>query len=194
MDTIVVRRWVRWWGTFIGFPLAGVAARAAVGDIDTAGAAAIGGLVAGTVLGAVQVAIGGIGAGERVAWVAASAAGFTAGLTVGAVAVDFRTDASSLAVVGLASGAGVGLAQALSVPMRPRDRVAWALATPLLWAGAWLITSQVIVDADRHHAVFGSSGAAAASALAGVLFARREPRSRAERGAGSPVASGRTGA
>ena len=33
------------------------------------------------------------------------------------------------------------------------DRVLWAVATPVLWAGGWLITSQVIVDADRQHAV-----------------------------------------
>ena len=41
------KRWARWLGTFVGFPLAGVAARAVAGDIDTAGAAAMGGLVGG---------------------------------------------------------------------------------------------------------------------------------------------------
>ena len=59
--------------------------------------------------------------------------------------------------------------------MRRVDRVLWAVATPLLWAGGWLITSQVIVDADRQHALFGSSGALAVSALAGVLYATARP-------------------
>jgi hypothetical protein len=43
-----------------------------------------------------------------------------------------------------------------------------------LWAAGWLITSQVIVDADSQHALFGSSGALVVSAVAGVLHARRE--------------------
>ena len=59
-------------------------------------------------------------------------------------------------------------------PGRLLDRALWTLATPVLWAGGWLITSQVIVDADRQHAVFGASGALAVSALAGVLYALRQ--------------------
>jgi hypothetical protein len=173
-NTTTVRRWVRWLGTFVGFPLAGVAARLAVGDIDTAGAAAVGGLVGGAVLGAVQVAIAGIEAADRVRWVGATAAGFGVGLAVGAAAVGYDTDPASLATMGFVTGAGVGLAQALAVRMRLLDRLAWAAATPILWAGAWLITSQVIVDADRHHAIFGLPSGAAASALAGILFARRQ--------------------
>ena len=75
--------------------------------------------------------------------------------------------------MGAVSGAAVGLGQALAVPMRRIDRFLWAAATPVLWAGGWFVTSQVIVDADRHHAVFGSSGALAVSAVAGVLYAMR---------------------
>lgn len=55
------KRWARWLGTFVGFPLAGVAARAVSGNIDALGAAAIGGLIGGVVLGTVQAVIGGIG-------------------------------------------------------------------------------------------------------------------------------------
>ncbi len=75
--------------------------------------------------------------------------------------------------MGAITGAAVGLAQAISVPMQRVDRLAWALATPALWATGWSITSQVIVDADRHHAVFGSSGALVVSALAGLLHIAR---------------------
>jgi hypothetical protein len=157
------KRWGRWVGTFVGFPLAGVAARALAGNIDAAGAAALGGVAGGAVLGAVQAGIGGIDAHDRARW-------------IGATAVGYRTDAASLAAMGAISGAGVGLAQALSIQMRRLDRFLWAAATPILWAGGWLITSQVITDADRQHAVFGASGALTVSALAGVLYAVRVRR------------------
>lgn len=173
MDRDTMRRWGRWVGTFVGFPLAGVAARAVVGDVDAAGAAAAGGLVGGAVLGAVQAAIGGLPAETRARWVAGTAVGLGAGLGVGAAAVGYRTDATSLVVMGALSGALVGAAQAAALVGPTVDRVLWALATPVLWAGGWLVTSQVIVDADRHHAVFGSSGALLVSLLAGVLVARR---------------------
>jgi uncharacterized membrane protein YjfL (UPF0719 family) len=86
--------------------------------------------------------------------------------------VDFRTDAASLVVMGALCGVAVGLAQALSGPLTLTDRLLWIGATPLLWAMGWWITAQVIVDADRHHATFGSSGALVVSAVSGVLVAR----------------------
>ncbi|MEO8695271.1 MAG: hypothetical protein ABI658_17230 [Acidimicrobiales bacterium] len=178
-ETFEIKRWARWLGTFVGFPLAGVAARIVAGNINGVGAAAIGGLAGGATLGAIQVAIGAMAAEDRVRWIAATGVGFAAGLATGASTVGYRTDTASLVVMGALSGAGVGLAQALSVPMRVVDRILWAVGTPALWAGGWLITSQVITDADRQHAVFGSSGALAVSAVAGVLFAMRRGRTTA---------------
>lgn len=185
------KRWGRWTATFIGFPLAGVAARVVAGDIDSIGAAALGGLTGGAVLGAVQAGIGGIGREGALRWVGATAVGLSVGLAAGAGLVDFDTDTASLVTMGAVSGAGVGLAQAVSVPMRGLDRLLWAAATPLLWAGGWLITSQVIVDAERQHAVFGSSGALAVSAVAGILYAfRAQPaRSGVAASAGRPSRS-----
>ncbi len=124
-------------------------------------------------LGAAQVFIGGLPPEDRARWIGGTAAGLAIGLTAGAVTVGYQTDVASLVVMGAFSGAGVGLAQALSVPMCIRDRALWTVATPALWAGGWAITSQVIVDANRQHAVFGSSGALAVSLLAGLLVAFR---------------------
>lgn len=173
-DRAKLVKWGRWVGTFIGFPLAGVAARLAAGNIDTTTAAIVGGLAGGATLGAVQAGIGGLAPEDRLRWVLATSAGLAVGLAAGGRAVDFRTDTASLVSMGAVCGAAVGLAQALAIPMRRLDRVLWAVATPVLWAGGWLLTSQVIVDAERQHAMFGSSGALTVSVLAGVLFAARE--------------------
>jgi hypothetical protein len=174
-DSTKFKRWGRWVATFVGFPAAGVAARAVAGNIDSVSAAALGGLAAGVVLGAVQAFVGGVPAVDRTRWVTATTAGLAVGLTVGSRAVGYDTDTGSLVLMGAVTGAAVGLAQAVAVPMRSLDRAMWAVATPVLWAAGWLITSQVIVDAERQHAVFGSSGALAVSALAAVIYATRRP-------------------
>lgn len=166
-------RWGRWLGSFVGFPLAGVTARLVAGNIDSATAAVLGGVAGGVVLGTAQAFIAGVAPKDRVRWIAATGVGLGVGLTAGAATVGYRTDAASLVVMGAISGLAVGFAQAVSIAMRTTDRVLWAVVTPLLWAGGWAITSQVIVDADRQHAVFGSSGALAVSAVAGILFALR---------------------
>ncbi len=168
-------RWGRWLGTFVGFPLAGVTARLVAGNIDSAPAALVGGLAGGVALGTAQAFIAGVARPDRVRWIGATGLGLALGLAAGAATVDYRTDAASLVVMGAISGLAVGVAQALAASMRTLDRVLWALITPALWAGGWAITSQVIVDADRQHAVFGSSGALAVSAVAGVLYAVRRP-------------------
>lgn len=174
IDRTNLTRWGRWVGTFIGFPLAGVTARLVAGDIDSTGAALVGGLAGGAVLGLLQASIGGLDRTSWIRWTGATALGLSVGLAAGAGSVGFDTDTASLVTMGAISGAVVGIAQALAIPMRTSDRIAWALATPALWALGWFITSQVIVDADTQHATFGASGALAVSALAGVLHVVRQ--------------------
>ncbi len=121
-DTAKFKQWARWLATFVGFPLAGVAARLVAGNIDGAGAAALGGLAAGgAVLGAVQAGIGGIDA-RRSGPLDRRDRGRPCRRPRPSVpaAVDYRTDTASLVAMGAISGAAVGLAQALSVPMRTR--------------------------------------------------------------------------
>lgn len=164
--------WFRWSLSFVGFPLAGVVARAVAGPIDTPLSAAAGGLAAGAVLGAVQAAARASSLGRRLAWAAATSLGMAGGLVLGAGAVDYRTSPSSLVAMGVLTGAVVGVAQASAADLTARRRVAWAVATPLLWGLGWLITSQVIVDGDRQHAMFGSSGAIVVALLSGLIVSQ----------------------
>ncbi len=169
-DTIDMKGWGRWMAGFLGFPLAGVAARAVAGPIDDLSAAVVGGLAAGATLGAVQALARRSEPHDRLRWVLVSSIGLSAGLAVGAAGVDYGTSTGDLIVMGAITGAGVGLAQATVLPTATRRRIAWALATPALWALGWAVTANVIVDADQHHAMFGSSGALLVAALSGLLL------------------------
>jgi hypothetical protein len=141
---------LRWLLTIPAFPLAGLAALAVAGEIDGPGRAALGGLVAGAVLGAAQVLALRTGA----AWALRSAAGLAAGSALGALLTGAGTSGAELAVYGAAGGLGLGLAQA----SLSRDRL-W----PLLVAGAlalgWVTTWGVGVDVERGYAVPGLGGA-----------------------------------
>jgi hypothetical protein len=167
------RIWGRWVAGFIGFPLAGLAARAVAGNIDDPRSALLGGLAAGAVLGGVQALALRRSVANRPAWVAATAAGMAVGLGVGATLVDFATDTSSLVVMGALSGLGVGLAQALVLRAGSVRRILWVVSNTTLWALGWWVTSMVIVDVERQHANFGASGALLATLLGGLVLAVR---------------------
>jgi hypothetical protein len=173
------RMLARWTATFVGFPLAGLAAKAAAGPIDSGAAAVVGGLAAGTVLGLVQSMALRTTTLQRIRWVVATALGMSAGLTVGAGIVDHATDTASLVVMGAFTGAGIGLAQALVMTGPAWRRVVWLVLTPALWALGWLITSQVIKDIDARYANFGASGALVCAAVGGIAMAIGSSRERA---------------
>ncbi len=173
-DRYEIKRWARWLGTFVGFPLAGVAARAVAGNIDAPVRRPSAGWPAAPCSAPSRPCIGGI---ERRAGCAGSAPPRrvwpSVSPSVPARSATAPTPPASWPWVPSAAPPSAW-PRPLSIPMRRVDRVLWAVATPVLWAGGWLITSQVIVDADRQHAVFGASGALAVSALAGVLYAMRD--------------------
>ena len=79
-----VHKMTRWMITFAGFPLGGVAAMVTVGHVDSTGAAILGGIATGAVLGAVQAWA--LRADRRFlgAWIAATAVGLATGLAIGA--------------------------------------------------------------------------------------------------------------
>jgi hypothetical protein len=162
----------------VGFPIGGYVANLIVGPIDSVGAALVGGLIAGTVVGAAQW----LALRRQVPWIwiAATSIGMSAGLALGAAIVDYGTSRAELMLMGALTGAVVGGLQALVLAQQRISGAAWwTVANPPAWALAWLVSSYVIsANIDERFTNFGASGcllyALLTSLLLGVLFRRTE--------------------
>lgn len=169
------RELLAWCASALAFPLAGLAARGLAGPIDDLPAAVVGGATAGLVIGAGQaLAARGRLPGSPPRWAAASAAGSAIGLAIGSAAVGYGTSLGALAAMGAIGGAVLGLAQGAVVG--GRQGMAWALATALAWSTGWAVTTAAGVDVERQHAIFGLSGALAATLLLAPLVVARTER------------------
>lgn len=164
-----LRSWLLWTLSFVSFPIAGVAAGAIAGPVDTAGSALLGGLITGAVIGAGQSLLSSRRLDWR-RWIPASAAGLAVGLAGGAALVRYHTGLADLALMGAVTGVALGLAQ--TVVLR---RWIWAAAMPVLWALGWTVTTLAGVEVDRQFTVFGATGAIVVSALSGLLLGRIGP-------------------
>jgi len=167
-----VKSWLLWTVAFVSFPVAGIAAQAAVGRINDAAAALIGGLIAGAVIGAGQWLAARRLLGDPFAWIAATAVAMGVGLLAGAWVVGYGTSVGELAVMGAITGVPVGAAQAFLLRDRLARAWAWAVAMPLLWALGWTVTAAAGVGVDSQYAVFGAFGAITVMALSGILLDR----------------------
>jgi hypothetical protein len=167
-----VKGWLLWTAGFVSFPIAGIAAQAAVGRINDAVAALVGGLVAGAVIGAGQWLAARRLLGDPLAWIAATAAAMGIGLLAGAWVVGYGTSAGELAAMGAITGLPVGAAQAFLLRNRLARAWVWAVVMPLLWALGWTVTAAAGVGVDSQYAVFGAFGAITVMALSGVLLDR----------------------
>jgi len=167
-----VKGWLLWTAAFVSFPIAGIAAGLAVGRINDAVAALVGGLVAGAVIGFGQWLAGRRLLGDPLAWIAATAAAMGIGLLAGAWVVGYGTSVGELAVMGAITGVPVGAAQAFLLRDRLARAWAWAVAMPLLWALGWTVTAAAGVGVDSQYAVFGAFGAITVMALSGILLDR----------------------
>jgi hypothetical protein len=164
-----------WPLSLFGFPLGGVLAHAIAGEVDSAGAAIAGGLIAGAVIGTAQW----LALRPRVAWlwIAATSLGMAIGLTVGAALVDYGVSRGDLVLMGAVTGAGVGALQAAVLARSIPGAVWWAVVNPPAWAIAWLVTSVVISgNVDDRWTNFGAGGALVFAVMTGcvlmLLFAR----------------------
>ena len=167
-----VKGWLLWTAAFVSFPIAGIAAGLAVGRINDAIAALVGGLIAGAVIGFGQWLAARRLLGDPLAWIAATAAAMGIGLLAGAWAVGYGTSVGELALMGAITGVPVGAVQAFLLRDRVARSWAWAAAMPLLWALGWTVTAAAGIGVDRQYAVFGAFGAITFMALSGVVLDR----------------------
>ena len=167
-----VKGWLLWTVAFVSFPIAGIAAGLAVGRINDAIAALVGGLIAGAVIGFGQWLAARRLLGDPLAWIAATAAAMGIGLLAGAWAVGYGTSVGELALMGAITGVPVGAVQAFLLRDRVARSWAWAAAMPLLWALGWAVTTAAGIGVDRQYAVFGAFGAITFTALSGALLYR----------------------
>lgn len=170
--TPVARRlWVWPVSILVSFPIGGLLADLVVDGVDSVGAALVGGLIAGAVIGAAEW----FALRQRVSWlwIPATTVGMAVGLTVGAALVDYGISRGDLALLGAVTGLGVGVLQALVLA---RHRISgafwWAVANPPAWALGWLATSYVITrNVDERFTNFGASGALLFGLLTWLLLA-----------------------
>jgi hypothetical protein len=167
-----VKAWLLWTAGFLAFPIGGFAATVITGRIDDAGAALVGGLIAGAAIGAGQWLVARRQLGDPLAWIAATAFGMGAGLFIGAQVVGYGTSLGELALMGAITGIPLGAAQAFMLRGRVANAWIWAAAMPALWALGWTVTTIAGIGVDSQFAVFGAFGAIAFMALSGIVLDR----------------------
>ena len=176
------RMWLWPLAILLGFPIGGGIADLVINGVDSVGTAIVGGLIAGAIIGAAEW----FALRQWVSWlwIPATSVGMAAGLAAGAAIVDYGISRGDVVVIGVATGVGVGVLQALVLA---RHRISgalwWAIANPPLWGLAWLVTSYVITtNVKEQFTNFGGSGAIVFGLvtwlLLAVLFRATEPEVR----------------
>jgi hypothetical protein len=155
----------------VSLPIAGYLADLVISGVDSVGAALVGGLIVGALIGAAQWFV----LRQRISWlwIPATIAGMAIGLMAGAALVDYGIARGDLALMGAVNGLAVGTMQALVLA---RNRIPgalwWVVANPPAWALGWFVTSYVISrNIDERFPIFGASGALVFGLLTWLLLA-----------------------
>jgi hypothetical protein len=162
-----LRPWYRWLLTALAFPPSGLVAHLVAGRVDSVPAAVLNGVIAGAGIGAAQWALL-RRRGVSLTWIAATAIGLGTGLAVGAAMVSYRTDITSLVVMGAVSGLAVGVAQGATLGDAKRT-LGWSAATAALWALGWTVTTAGGIDVSQQWAVFGAYGCLTLAFLQSII-------------------------
>jgi hypothetical protein len=165
------RLWLWPIAILVSFPIGGYLADLVVDGVDSIGAALVGGLIAGIVIGAAEWFA--VRRWISWLWIAATSIGMAAGLTAGAALVDYGTSRADIMIMGAVTGLGVGALQALVLAKsRVSGALWWAVANPPAWAFCWLVTSYVITrNVQEQFTNFGASGAVVFGLLTWLLLA-----------------------
>ena len=172
LTTTPRRLWLWAVAILVSLPIGGYVADLAVNGVDSVGAAIVGGVIVGAVIGTAEW----FALRHRISWlwIPATIVGMAVGLVAGAALVGYGIGRADLALMGAVNGAAVGTAQALVLARhRVRGAVWWAVANPPAWALGWFVTSYVISrNVDERFAIFGASGALVFGLLTWLLLAR----------------------
>ena len=164
------RMWLWPVAILISYPIGGYVADLVVDGVDSVGAALVGGIIVGAIIGAAEW----FALRQRVSWlwIPATTAGMAVGLVAGAAVVDYGVDRGDLALMGAVNGLAVGVMQALVFARhRIPGAVWWAVANPPAWALGWVVSSYVISrNIDERFPIFGASGALVFGLLTWLLL------------------------
>jgi hypothetical protein len=165
------RSWLWPVAILLGFPIGGLVADLVVDGVDSVGAARVGGLIAGAIIGAAEWFA--LRRWVSWLWIPATSAGMAVGLAAGAALADYGTDRGDVVLLGAVTGVGVGVLQALVLALhRVPGAWWWGLANPPAWALGWLVTSYVITtNVDERFTNFGAGGALVYGLLTWLLLA-----------------------
>ncbi len=156
-----------WMVTSLGFPFGGVLALSLAGPMKEVVSAALGGLLAGVVIGGAQWLVLRRYLGIDATWVVATASGLALGNTVGAVLTGTGTGIGDLLIIGGMTGIAVGTAQWTLLRERLRYAGLWVPVLSVAWPLGWATTWSIGVDVSLGYAVFGAVGALVFAAATG---------------------------
>jgi hypothetical protein len=160
---------LRWLPTFLAFPLGGFLAMQTIGSADDPVAAGLGGLLVGAIVGLAQwLALRSQGTGPG--WAVTTAVGTAVGSAAAVAVTGGSTTVPALVTMGLVTGAIAGAAQGTQLGRGRLAAALWAAVVSLSWGAGWLVTANVIVDAERGFHMFGSSGALTATVISGLVL------------------------
>jgi hypothetical protein len=181
-----LRNLLMWMLTFLVIPIAGYVGTFIVGRVDNLLAALLGGAFVGLMVGLVQALV----SRRRLpllSWTIASAVGMSVGVAAGTLAVGYQTSMSALALIGLITGAVVGLAQTLALPATIRFRWLWLPLTAALWPLAWTVTTLAGINVQEQFIVFGASGSFVYTLLSGLALQMLIPQPATRPPSAAPV-------
>ena len=156
--------------SLVGFPVGGYVGYLVAGPVDAFVPALIGGALTGAGIGLAQWLMLRRTLHVGPVWIVATSAALAVGLPIGAMAVNFETTLSQLALMGAISGAAVGIAQGLLI----RDKFSlwqtWIVAMPALWSIGWIVSTAIGIGVENQFTVFGAAGAIVFGILSGLIL------------------------